>query len=310
MATGPELDPEPGEGGHWRAMNAAQKRRLFRDLGRVDPEFAEKILPFIEGLYRHYFRCEVTGWENVPENKCIFVGNHNGLLTFEVVMLFYAWWSRYGWSRRALGLAHVIALRNPVFRWLIPRLGAIPADPDVALEALARDYSLLVYPGGEKEAFRPYKERRKIEFYGRKGFIRLALKAGVPLVPIVSIGAHETYVILNRGEEIAEKLGLKEKLRLHGVPITYRGIFFAWCLATGVFTFFPLLLAPAAFASIFVPLPAKMTFRILPPIDPKAMTKPELSEEENIQAIYDHVVEVMQKKLEEEYEKRRFPVIG
>src|SRR5262249_53009979 len=152
-------------------------------------------------------------------------------------------------------------------RWIIPRIGAIPADPEIAYEALEREYSLLVYPGGEKESFRPYKERKKIDFYQRKGFIRLALRAKVPLVPIVSVGAHESYVILNRGEELAEKLGLKEKFRLHGLPITFRSIFFLWCVVTGIFTFFPLLIAPFAFFSIFIPMPAKMTFRILPAVD-------------------------------------------
>jgi 1-acyl-sn-glycerol-3-phosphate acyltransferase len=291
-------------------VTAAQRRRLFRDLGRIDPEFVEKLEPFLEGLWNHYFRCELTGWENVPEGRVLFVGNHNGLITWEVLMLLHSWWKRFGASRRALGLAHGIALSNPFFRWITLRIGAIPADPEVAYEAMARGYSLLVFPGGEKESMRPFTERKKVDFYQRKGFIRLALRAGVPIAPIVSVGAHESYVILHRGEELAEKLGLKKKLRLHGMPITFRGIFFAWCVATGVFTFFPLLLAPAAFAAIFVPLPTKMTFRILPPIDVQAMLDPKLDEEANLQRIYDHIVGVMQAVLTEEYSKRKLPVLG
>ena len=293
-----------------KKLTAAQKRRLFRDLSNMDPEFASKILPFLEGLYKHYFRCEISGWENVPVQKALYVGNHNGLLTFEVLMMFYAWWNRFGDSRRALGLAHGIALNNPFFRWLLPRIGAIPADPDVAIEAMSRDYSLLVYPGGEKESFRPFKDRKKVDFYQRKGFIRLALRAKVPIVPIASVGAHESYVILHRGEELAEALGLKDKLRLHGLPITFRSIFFLWCLTTGIFTFFPLLIAPAAFAAIFVPMPSKMTFRILPAIDVVGMVDPKLSEEENLQKIYDHIIGELQTVVNEEYEKRKYPIIG
>jgi 1-acyl-sn-glycerol-3-phosphate acyltransferase len=292
------------------SLTPAQKRRLFKDLGQIDHEFARKIEPFLEGLYKYYFRCEITGWENIPEGKALFVGNHNGLLTFEVLMVFYAWWKRFGTSRRALGLAHNMALNNPFFRWIIPRLGAIPADPDTAMEALNRDYSLLVYPGGEKEAFRSYFERKKVDFYQRKGFIRVALRGKVPIVPIVSIGAHESYVILHRGEELAEMLGLKEKFRLHGAPVTVRSLFFLWCLASGLFTFFPLLMAPAAFAAIFVPLPAKMDFKILPPVDVTAMLDSALSEEENLQRIYDHIVSLMQTVLTAEYAKRRYPVLG
>ena len=287
-----------------------QKRRLFRDLDQRDTEFANRIEPFLEGLWKHYFRCEITGWENVPADRTLYVGNHNGLLTFEVLMLFYAWWKQFGPSRRALGLAHSVALNNPFFRWILPRIGAIPADPEIANEALSRGYSLLVYPGGEKESFRPFKERKKVDFFQRKGFVRLALTNQVPIVPIVSVGAHESYVILHRGEEIAEALGLKDKFRLHGFPITFRSIFFFWCVATGMFTFFPLLLAPAAFAAIFVPMPTKMTFRVLKPIDVCAMVDPALSEEENLQKIYDHVLKVIQDTVTEEYGKRKLPVIG
>ncbi|MDR3606784.1 MAG: lysophospholipid acyltransferase family protein [Oligoflexia bacterium] len=291
-------------------FTAAQKRRLFRDLEKVDPHFAGRIVPFLEGLYKYYFRCEIEGWENVPDERAMFVGNHNGLLTFEVLMMFYAWWDRFHGSRRALGLAHAIALENPFFRWIIPKLGAIPASPELALEALKRDYSLLVYPGGEKEAFRPYKERKKVDFFQRKGFIRIALKAKVPIVPIASIGAHETYVIFDRGEQLAEKLGLKGSMRLHGVPITARGVFFAWCVATGMLTFFPLLLAPAAFFWTFVPMPAKMKFVILPPVDVCSMVDPKLSEEENLQKIYDHVIGTIQSTVTSEYAKRKFPILG
>jgi 1-acyl-sn-glycerol-3-phosphate acyltransferase len=292
-------------------VTEAQKRRLFRTLRTgFDPAFARKIEPFLKGLYDHYFRCDMDGWENIPEGQALYVGNHNGMLTFEVLMLFYAWYKRYGTTKPAVGLAHSVALENPFFRWLIPRIGAIPADPEIAEEALAKGFSLLAYPGGEKESFRPFTERKKIDFYQRKGFIRLALKSNIPLVPIVSVGAHESYVILDRGEGIAKRLGLYDRLRLHGVPITFRGIFFLWCVVSGLFTFFPLLLAPAALAAMFVPLPSKMTFKILPPMDLRSLWDASLSEEQNHQNIYNHILSTMQRVHDEEYGKRRLPIIG
>jgi 1-acyl-sn-glycerol-3-phosphate acyltransferase len=276
----------------------------------TDPKFTKNIEPFLEGLWKHYFRCEIIGWENVPESKAVFVGNHNGLLTFEVLMLFHAWHKRFGETKKALGLAHGIVLHNPFFKWLLPRLGAIPADPEIADEAMSQGYSLLVYPGGEKECFRPFVERKKVDFYGRKGFLKLALRNKVPLVPIVSVGAHESYIILNRGEEVAEALGLKKKYRLHGVPFTFRSIFFLWCLATGVFTFFPLLIAPWALIATFIPLPAKMKFLILPRIDVIKHWDSTLSEEANLEKIYKIVLDSMQKVLTEEYAKRKLPILG
>lgn len=283
---------------------------MSADFNQQDSEFQAKLAPFLAGLYDTYFRVDIQGWENVPPQNALFVGNHNGLLTFEVLMVFYGWFKRFGSSRKAVGLAHGIALNNPFFRWLIPKLGAIPADPEVAYQALQNNYSLLVYPGGEKEAFRRFSERKLIDFYQRKGFIRLALRAGVPIVPVVSVGAHETYVILDRGEELAKKLGLYDRMRLHGIPITFRSIFFTWCVVTGLFTFFPLLLAPMAFLAIFIPLPAKMTFQILPPIDVKSMLDPGRTEEENLQRIYDHVLGEMRRVMAREYAKRKLPVVG
>ena len=287
------------------------KQRFDSEMFRgVDPKFIEKLNPFLEGLWNHYFRCEIDGFEHLPDSKALYVGNHNGLLTFEVLMLFYIWHQKFGYRRQALGLAHNIVLRNPVFRWILPRVGAIPADPEVADEAMRLGFSLLVYPGGEKESFRPFSERAKVDFYGRKGFVKLALRNRVPIVPIVSIGAHESYVILDRGEELAEALGLKKHFRLHGVPITFRSIFFVWCLVTGVFTFFPLLLAPWAFLATFVPLPAKMTFKILEPIDLQVHWDKNLSEEENLEQLYQLVIDTMQATLTEEYSKRRLPILG
>jgi len=291
-------------------VTPAQKKRLFRDLGRVDREFAKKIGPFLEGLYKYYFRVDIEGWENVSVKPTLYVGNHNGLLTFEVLMLFHAWWKKFGDTRRALGLAHSVALNNPFFRWLLPRIGAIPANPQVAEEAIEKGYSLLVYPGGEKESFRPYKLRKTIDFYQRKGFIKLAKKTGVPIAPIVSIGAHESYIILHRGEELAEQLGLKDKYRLHGLPITFRSVFFLWCVASGIFTFFPLLIAPAAFMAIFIPMPAKMSFKILPPMDIEALWDDAMSDEINYQIIYDHLLATMRAVLKEEYAKRKYPIWG
>ena len=276
----------------------------------VDPGFIDKISPFLDGLYRHYFRVEIEGWDNVLDKPAFYVGNHNGMITFEVVMMFYAWWQRFRGSRRAYGLAHGVALHNPFFKWLTPKLGAIPASPVYADEAFRRGYSLLAYPGGEKECFRPYSEKAVVDFYQRKGFIRVAVRNRVPIVPIVSIGAHETYLILSRGEELAEKLGLKKKYRLHGLPITPTGLFMLFCIATGVFTFLPLLLVPAALAAMVTPLPAKMKFKILKPIPVADLWDKKLSEEENLQKLYDLVIHTIQVELSAEYAKRKLPVWG
>ncbi|MCC7440797.1 MAG: acyltransferase family protein [Bdellovibrionales bacterium] len=289
--------------------------RWEKGWGEIDEKFVKKLEPLLDALYTVYFRCSIEGWEQVPEKgPALYVGNHNGLLTWEILMLFHAWRKHTGGKRPAVGLAHEIARTNPLFSWLTQRVGAVPASPEVAREALRRGYDLMVYPGGEKESFRPYSERAKVDFYGRQGFLRVALETGAPIVPIASIGAHETYVILDRGEELAERLGLKEKFRLHGVPITPSSLLFFWCMSVGLLTFFPLLLAPAALASTLVPLPAKMDFKILEPIDVRGLAAgwgdAEGAKPETLDRLYKLVVGRLQDAVTAGYARRKYPIVG
>ena len=279
-------------------------------ISQTDDNFIEQIEPFLGFLYHFYFRCEVEGWENIPDENALYVCNHNGFLTFEALMIFYAWWKKFGLTRKARALAHEIVFSNILFNWIIPKLGGIPARPDLAHYALQEGYSLLVFPGGEKEAFRPFLERKQIHFFQRKGFIRLALAAKVPIVPVVSIGAHDSFVILNRGEKISELLGLNKRFRLHGFPITIGSLFSAWCLTTGACSGAPLLLLPVALANMVIPFPVKMKFKILPPVYPTSLFDPKLPEIQNHQNIYDYTVSQMQSALIEQYKLRPIPFIG
>ena len=79
---------------------------------------------------------------------------------------------------------------------------------------------VLVYPGGDWETHRPSWESDKVDFAGRKGFIRLALDAGVPIVPVVSIGGQETALFLSRGAGLAKALRLDKLFRLKVLPIS------------------------------------------------------------------------------------------
>ena len=77
--------------------------------------------------------------------------------------------------------------------------GPSPPRTRTRSKALEAGAALLVYPGGDWEVHRPSWERNKVDFAGRKGFVRLALDAGVPIVPVVSIGGQETALFLSRG---------------------------------------------------------------------------------------------------------------
>lgn len=143
--------------------------------------------------------------------------------------------------------------------------------------ALASGAGVLVYPGGDIETHRPWTARHEIRFDGRKGFLRLAREAGVPIVPVVSNGGQDTYFPITDGRAIAKALRLDRLARLKVLPIS---LALPWGLNIGDFMG-------------HLPLPAKIRMEVLPPIDVKAMfpDDPEMDE------AYDYVTDRMQEAL-------------
>ena len=130
------------------------------------------------------------------------------------------------------------------------RAGAVEAGRAEA-EAVLRSGAILIdYPGGDREVFRPWSERNRIDLGGRLGAIRLALRTQVPVVPVVSVGAHETVVVLARGERLAKLLGLDHRFRIKVLPLVLGPPF--GVVPGGIPTW---------------PLPAKITVELLEPID-------------------------------------------
>src|SRR5204862_4806904 len=124
---------------------------------------------------------------------------------------------------------HNLVLSMPGLGFL-RKYGTVAASPQNAEQALSTGAALLVYPGGDYEVHRPSWERHKVDFGGRKGFIRLALEQDVPIVPVVAIGGQETALFLSRGEGLSRLLGLDRMFRLKVLPIS---IALPWGLNVG-----------------------------------------------------------------------------
>src|SRR3954447_4596836 len=189
------------------------------DLDAWDPEYIRRVLPLWRTALGVYFRAEVRGLDNVPaQGPSLLVGNHSGgILIVDTFVFAAAFYEHFGPERRFHQLAHDVAARWPgtgISRW-----GTVAASHDNARRAFERGAPVLVYPGGDYETFRPSWHSDKIEFAGRKGFIRLALERGVPIVPVVAIGGQETALFLTRGEALARLLRLDRLLRLKVVPL-------------------------------------------------------------------------------------------
>ena len=261
------------------------------DLDERDPDYIRESLPGTWLLASLYFRGEVRGLGNIPENgPVLLVGNHSGgNVTPDTGVFTLAFTAYFGVERPFYQLAHNLVLSLPGLGFL-RKYGTVAASPSNAQKALEAGAALLVYPGGDFEVHRPVWERHKVDFDGRKGFIRLALQQDVPIVPVVSVGGQETALFLSRGETIAKLLALDKLFRLKVLPISVAP---PWGLNVGDFLG-------------HLPLPAKITVEALPAIH----LREEFGPDPDTGEIYDHITRVMQETLDALAAERRFPVIG
>jgi 1-acyl-sn-glycerol-3-phosphate acyltransferase len=260
------------------------------DLDAWDPDYIRRVLPAWRAIMGTYFRGEVRGLDNIPEEgPSLLVGNHSGGTMIADTFVFAGeFYNRFGPERRFHQLAHDIAARMPAVG--ISRWGTVAASHDNAREAFEKGAPVLVYPGGDYETFRPSWHSDQIEFGGRKGFVKLALEHGVPIVPVVSVGGQETALFLTRGERAAKATGWANLTRIKVLPVA---------------------LAPPFGASLLdlptrLPLPAKITVEVLPPIDLDERFGPEPDHEE----VYEEVTGEMQDALSELQDERTLPVVG
>jgi 1-acyl-sn-glycerol-3-phosphate acyltransferase len=267
------------------------KRVPTADLDNRDPDYIRERLPGLWLLSSIYFRGEVRGLGNIPEEgPVLLVGNHSGgNLTVDSGVFTLAFSAYFGVERELYALAHNLVASAPPLRFL-RRFGVIAASPGNAEQALAADAAVLVYPGGDREVHRPTWERHRVDFGGRKGWIRLALEQDVPIVPVVAIGGQETALFLSRGETLARVLMLDRTLRLKVLPIS---LALPWGLNVGDFLG-------------HLPFPAKITVETLPPIH----LREEFGPEPDVDEVYEHVLRLMQETLSALAAERRLPVLG
>lgn len=181
-----------------QAANAPADTLTGWSLEDRDPHVIEQLLPVFDWIYKDYFRVRTDGWEHIPEGQVLLIGSHNGgLAAPDTVMMTYDWFQHFGTERLAYALMdpRIWQAMPPVGR-LAAQVGALRAEPHITLKALERGASLLIYPGGAKDVFRPYTQRQKICLNSQRGFIKLALEWELPIVPLISHGAHSSLIIL------------------------------------------------------------------------------------------------------------------
>jgi 1-acyl-sn-glycerol-3-phosphate acyltransferase len=181
---------------------------------------SDYLMSMLEGLLplvRAYFRYEVVGLENVPaKGRAVLVSNH-GILPVDGLLLNYAIKGALGrWAR---GLTDRRVFRIPVLRQFFMDLGVVLANPETGRALLEREEIVYIMPGGAKEAFKSSRDRYRLMWERRKGFVQLAIQTGAPIIPAVCIGIDETYHVFFEGYRLSEKLFGKESFLPVSLPM-------------------------------------------------------------------------------------------
>ena len=252
--------------------------------------------PVWDVLCRYYFRLELSGWERLPEEPSLLIGNHSGgSLTMDAWTFVAAWWRRFGAERVLHPTAHDVLMAAPGLGDYFRQVGVIPASRQGVTAALSAGCDVIIWPGGDLDAMRSWRRRDEAVLAGRKGFVRTAIRSGVPIVPVATVGGHDTAFVLSEGRWIANGLdrvsGLKKKLRGSQLPIVL-GFPFGLTIET---------------VPTHLPLPAKIRTELLDPIhvdhDPERV-----NDREYVESIYREVESAIQGGMDRLAKQRRFPV--
>jgi 1-acyl-sn-glycerol-3-phosphate acyltransferase len=274
--------PEVSGGWRQRLAGAAgfARRRVTGqyevDKFGFDPEFnAAVVMPVALALYRNWFRVEVRGLDNVPENgAALVVANHSGVLPLDAIMMQTAIFEEHPARRNLRLLSADLVYSVPVLGLLARKSGHARADPDLAQKLLAAGELVGVFPEGYKGIGKPFAERYRLQRFGRGGFARTALQAGVPIIPCAIVGAEEIYPMIGNAEAVARVL------RLPYFPVTP---LFPWLGPVGV-----------------VPLPSRWIIEFGPPLPTCDAAGPNGEPADQVVAeLADTVRDIIQERLDE-----------
>jgi 1-acyl-sn-glycerol-3-phosphate acyltransferase len=244
-------------------------------------------------LVDYWFRMEIEGWERLPEPPALLIGIHSGApFVWDAWTVGYQWWRHFGAERRLHGTAHDALMAAPGVGWYFRKMGVLPAAPDSIAGALAAGRDVALWPGGEIDSLRPWTDRDKAVLAGRTGFIRMAIQAQVPIVPVATVGGPDSMPVLAKGRGLASALQLDKVARLKMFPIALQA---------------PWGVSPAMLPEI--PLPTKIRTAFQEPVtfdvDPDRA-----SDDEYVNRKYREVRGSIQRGIDTLARRRRFPLFG
>jgi 1-acyl-sn-glycerol-3-phosphate acyltransferase len=240
-----------------------------------------------------WFRMEIEGWERLPPPPSLLIGIHAGApFVWDAWTVGIQWWRHFGDDRILHGTAHDALMATPGIGWYFRKMGVLPAAPDSISAALAHGRDVALWPGGDRDSLRPWVQRDEAVLAGRTGFIKMAIRAGVPIVPISTVGGPDSMPVLFSGRKLAKALKLDQVANLKTFPLALQA---PWGISPAMLPEFP--------------LPTKIRTMFGDPIE--LSTDPEkASDDEYVQAKYDEVQGAIQSGIDRLARRRRFPVFG
>jgi 1-acyl-sn-glycerol-3-phosphate acyltransferase len=273
----PQVAPSVGRDG--AAAGAAHASADVDEFG-YDPSYERRFLPLFELLYDKYFRVEVHGIDRVPRRgRCLLVANHSGTLPLDGMMLRLAVRREHPTRRDVRWLAEDGIFHFPFLGNFTNRVGAVRACQENAERLLEHETLVVVFPEGTKGIGKLFRDRYKLQRFGRGGFVKLCLRTRTPIVPVAIVGGEETHPMLARIEYLTKAIGIPY------IPVTPT---------------FPLL-GPAG----VVPAPTKWKIFFGKPIDLGAFASASIDDEILVGRLTERVRREIQEMLDDAIAKRR-----
>lgn len=239
----------------------------------------EAVMPFFQFLYHHYFRVEVEGAKNIARNgPALVTANHSGVLPYDGAIANLAVYNNHPKRRYARYLVDDFAYYIPFVGTFIQRTGGVRACQENAVRLLDNGHMVMVFPEGLKGVSKPYEERYQLRRFGRGGYVKLAMRTGVPVIPTAIIGAEEIHPMIWKSDVLGKAIGLPY------FPFT---VTFPWLGPLGM-----------------IPLPTKWKIVFGKPISFKKFTARDAKSERKVKEVSQKIQSKVQTMIDKELEKR------
>lgn len=277
--------PFEGVWRRWRSLAMWGRSDFVDDFGR-DPRATARWEWLFEFLYSKWFRVQTTGLEHIPaKGRALLVANHAGSLPYDSAMVMHAVRRDHPSRRDVRPLVEDTVFHLPFLGPVMNRIGGVRADPENAERLLLKDELVAVFPEGEKGMGKLWKDRYRLQRFGRGGFVKLALRTGAPIIPVAVVGAEEAAPMLGKVTWFAKNIGIP------WIPVTPT---FPW-------------LGPAG----LLPLPSKWFVAFGAPIDLGRAHGPAAADDRLlVNRLADQIRTQIQDMIDELIGQRRSPILS